>query len=253
MSQKAYAVLITVLSAAFIGAAIFLIMNTDTQGPHIKFPQEEKLWWEDMEDKLLLQGVTASDNVDGDVTSSLIIEKIVKNKSQNAAMVTYVAQDTKHNITKTTKTWKIATTISGVSTEEKKPEAEVTNKINADEAGMSQANVQADENDIAEEPIVADVEEPVAQPVVEQAENQAPSLQLGANEATIQRGGGFDATSMVGAVNDDSDTQETLKSNIKIEGSYDANAVGDYQITYYVVDSLGKSSEKKTFTLHVTE
>ena len=52
-----------------------------------------------MDDAELLEGVTASDNVDGDVTDSLLIEKI-SGTGEGSVIVTYVARDGANNVAK---------------------------------------------------------------------------------------------------------------------------------------------------------
>lgn len=53
-----------------------------------------------MTEKELLEGVTAWDEKDGDVTDSLKIEFLVSNTDENTVVVTYVARDKSNNITK---------------------------------------------------------------------------------------------------------------------------------------------------------
>ncbi len=55
-------------------------------------------------DEELLQGVTAYDSEDGDVTSSIVIESISQFVEKNTRIVTYAAFDSKNHVSKATRT-----------------------------------------------------------------------------------------------------------------------------------------------------
>lgn len=52
---------------------------------------------------LLLTGVTATDERDGDVTDTVTIESVIPNTDGTEASVIYVAKDSKNNVTKETR------------------------------------------------------------------------------------------------------------------------------------------------------
>ena len=75
-------------------------MSTDSEPPVIKVDSTQiSLSVEDPE-SALLQGVTASDNVDGDVTDSLVIESVYGVTDGNRMMVSYAAFDSSGNVAK---------------------------------------------------------------------------------------------------------------------------------------------------------
>lgn len=48
----------------------------------------------------LLDGVTATDNKDGDVTESLVVESVYPNEDGQTATIVYVARDSRNNVEK---------------------------------------------------------------------------------------------------------------------------------------------------------
>ena len=51
----------------------------------------------------LLDGVTATDNKDGDVTESLVVESVYPNEDGQTATIVYVARDSRNNVGKANK------------------------------------------------------------------------------------------------------------------------------------------------------
>lgn len=90
-----------------IAGAAFTIQNrlrSDRKGPEIRIPEEEIVYHEGEERSVLLQGVTAVDDRDGDVTASLLIEDVYLVDQDRYAKITYVAMDRHQNVTKKQRT-----------------------------------------------------------------------------------------------------------------------------------------------------
>lgn len=87
--------------AVLIVLSIFLYMNLDRTAPEISFPDEENrpVYREGMSEEELLEGISAVDDVDGDVTDSILIEKISA-MADGSVIVTYVALDSSNNVAK---------------------------------------------------------------------------------------------------------------------------------------------------------
>lgn len=93
--------LIVICLAVFLGYRLLDRIRTDTQPPQITLGSETlTLSMADPKDALL-QGVTAKDNKDGDVTGSLIVENINLLDSTGRAKVSYAAFDEAGNVAKT--------------------------------------------------------------------------------------------------------------------------------------------------------
>lgn len=89
-----------VADVALIAASAFLYMNLDRTAPVISFADEQRLvYTENMQEEELLQGVSAVDDIDGDVTDSVLIEKISDTADGNV-IVTYAVLDSSNNVRK---------------------------------------------------------------------------------------------------------------------------------------------------------
>lgn len=87
----------------FVGYNLYVDFTSDTKGPEIHVPEEIlELTVEDPQ-TALLQGITARDNRDGDVTDSVIVENVYGITDENVVTVTYAAFDRSGNVTKATR------------------------------------------------------------------------------------------------------------------------------------------------------
>ena len=92
--------LIVLCLAAFFGYRKLDQLRTDTRAPQIHI-DEQPLEVSVRDDKsALLAGITASDNVDGDVTASLVVERVNLTDSDGSISVSYAAFDGAGNVAK---------------------------------------------------------------------------------------------------------------------------------------------------------
>lgn len=103
---------------AFVLMIGYLAVNSrkDTTAPEIKFPEAEAEYEADADVSVFLEGVTAYDAEDGDVTSSLLIESVVYCDNDTRAKVSYAVCDSGNNVAKAYRTVKLK------SKEETEPE-----------------------------------------------------------------------------------------------------------------------------------
>lgn len=95
--------LIALCLAAFFGYREYDQLRTDTRAPKI-YLDEQPLEVSVADDRsALLTGVTASDNVDGDVTDSLVVESVNLLSSDGSISVGYAAFDSAGNVAKATR------------------------------------------------------------------------------------------------------------------------------------------------------
>ena len=73
-------------------------MNQDTAPPKLSITEGDIEYTEGDDVSVLLQGVSAEDDVDGDVTESIRIRNIHYSDDSEYAIVTYVAKDSSNNI-----------------------------------------------------------------------------------------------------------------------------------------------------------
>ena len=75
------------------------IRRIDLKAPEITFPDTELVYTPGDGLNVLLAGVTAEDNEDGDVTASLTVESVLV-LSDSELLVTYTAEDAAKNVTR---------------------------------------------------------------------------------------------------------------------------------------------------------
>lgn len=100
MSKRAITVILAVLCIAGIGSSVFVYPGRDRKGPVIQVPAEQISYQEGAAEEELLKGVTAIDDRDGDVSDSLMVEKILPSDDSSTAQVIYAAMDKSNNVTK---------------------------------------------------------------------------------------------------------------------------------------------------------
>lgn len=200
---------------------IYLMLQIDKTGPKIKIGEAGKEYASNMSESDLLSDVIAVDDKDGDVTDSLMIQDIIQIEKENAVMVIYSAMDYSHNL----------------STYRRKMSVR-TNEITADEtSNQNQEEVQ--DSSLFDES------------AKEEVEITYPVLSLTMDEVTKKVGENFYFGDYIEEVADDKDDVATLWRRIRVEGDYDMQRVGEYQLTYLVTDTDGNRSKTQTLTLKV--
>lgn len=98
MNQRVVTGLLTAGCIALAGAGYMTYKNQDRTAPEIKVDQSEKIAYTEGEDYgKLLEGVTAQDDKDGDLTSEVFVEKVVP-VSKKKAVVYYGVTDKAKNV-----------------------------------------------------------------------------------------------------------------------------------------------------------
>ncbi len=95
--------LIVLCVALGAGTAAVVVMD-DRKARKSSFQADGDVTYEEGSDTAsLLEGVTATDEKDGDVTDSLMIENIFPNDDHTSASVVYAAKDSHNNVSKATR------------------------------------------------------------------------------------------------------------------------------------------------------
>lgn len=235
-----------------LGAGVVGIYVTgDRKGPMITIPDDNSFTYvEGTDSQTLLEGVEAIDQREGDVSDSLLIEIIQPNRDETQASVTYVARDSKNNMTKKTRI---------VNYQAEDPESLNSNEDNQDNNGNGDPN-QGDPAMTGEDgdtntgndsiPVsgtpVDDVPEEDGQAANEAAiaalPEGSPKFYLTQYDLALTIGSSFNSLTYVKEITDDKDTRERLYRNIQVEGEVNSNTAGTYELHYHVVDSDGNSS-----------
>lgn len=256
MNQRVVTGLLTAGCIALAGAGYMTYKNQDRTAPEIKVDQSKKIAYTEGEDYgKLLEGVTAQDDKDGDLTSEVFVEKVVpvskkkavvyygvtdkaKNVGTASREVTYQAAEGSNAAEETTEN-----TASEDTTQKtkKKPKKAKTKKTAEDKKAEETTQDAA-----AAEQQSADQQSGTLQP-----NGTRPAMKLAEEAKTIARGTSFNALNEVTDAVDDKDDRDTLFRGLHIDGNYNVNQAGTYTLQYYVQDSDGNTSDPITFTLTV--
>lgn len=242
-----------VLCAALIAICILLYRKMDENAPKISVPDTQIAYTEGDPMDALLEGVTAYDEEDGDVSDSLQVEAIRTLQGDKQAVVVYVAKDKSNNIVTKNRTIDyIAVTekISVYETEQPKATENASESAGSDEP----EGTQQPENE-GEDAVDPAAEEAAAQAAAEaqfaSLSDDSPRLTLTATKVAVAAGESFSPLSYVKEITDDKDKREELFRRIQISGEYDLSAPGTYELVYYVLDSDQNQSNQATLTLIV--
>lgn len=250
---------ISIMAALCVVLLIFSVLlsgKEDNSAPVISLPDAQCSYTEGDSTDPLLEGLSAYDEQDGDVTSSIRVEAIRPLKGGAEAAVVYVAKDQSNNIASAKR---IVEYIS--------QDAESANPLPASAAAKEPEAVRetetpeaaADAEEASEEPVGGVSAEDAAAAAQEAQEafadlpENCPRLTMAAAEVTISAGSGFAPLDYISDITDDVDTRDELYRRIQIYGDYNENVPGTYELTYYVTDRDQNQSNVAVLTLTVTE
>lgn len=262
---KTAGILLITVNIILLAVCAVLYLKTDRMPPEIIFGTSDIVYREGMDEAELLEGTTAYDNNDGDVSSRIVIEKIVPNEANGTAVVFYAASDKAGNIAKASRVFTAVLAreenenrdseaqqllTAGIDTEldlKNLPEGEAEEKNEEEEGGEEQTPEPTPEPTPTPVPTPA----PTAAPAPEQAapaprpqptvNPAAPVLTLKVSEVKVMAGQGPAWVDVIGTLSDDKDNYETLFRNLNVS-KYDKNKAGTYSVSVYTEDSDGNRS-----------
>ena len=227
MNQRVVTGLLTAGCIALAGAGYMTYKNQDRTAPEMKVDQSKKIAYTEGEDYgKLLEGVTAQDNKDGDLTSEVFVEKVVP-VSKKKAVVYYGVTDKAKNVGTARREVTYQTAEDSDAAEETAQDAAAADEQSIDEQSIDQQSAALQPN------------------------GTRPAMKLAEETKTIARGTSFNALNEVTDAVDDKDDRDTLFRGLHIDGNYNVNQAGTYTLQYYVQDSDGNTSDPITFTLTV--
>ena len=259
MNQRVVTGLLTAGCIALAGAGYMTYKNQDRTAPEIKVDQSEKIAYTEGEDYgKLLEGVTAQDDKDGDLTSEVFVEKVVP-VSKKKAVVYYGVTDKAKNVGTASREVTYQEAEDSDAAEETAPDTasedttqktdEKSEKKTKKKSKKAKAKKTAEEKkaeETAQDAAAADQQSEALQP-----NGTRPAMKLAEDAKTIARGTSFNALNEVIDAVDDKDDRDTLFRGLHIDGNYNVNQAGTYTLQYYVQDSDGNTSDPITFTLTV--
>lgn len=252
------------------GLAVYQKVINDRQPPEILI--EGEIVYQDGMQSGLLEGVTAKDAQEGDVTASLVVESVKPNAKNETAVIVYAARDSRNNITKVSRVVSyVPADASGsedaAETESAEADSEKTmEKGSSVKAGLgvglgnTVGTVSKEKDETSEDGQNTDEEmkeesetETDLETESEELDPACPVVKLTQQKATIKKGETFNPLVYVASIEDDYDNIYELWQNIQLEGEYDSDKAGKYDLSFYVVDSSGNRSNRAKFVLQVEE
>lgn len=231
--KKGLVAMLLLACAALLAGNVVVYIGEDRNGPEITVPQEEVTYVAGSDTSALLNGVTAADDRDGDVTSTVTVESIIPNEDQTGASVIYVAKDSKNNVTKATRLISYAADAGQAAAQE----AETAAQQAAQEAAAADQTAASGEDAQTADDGAAQNEAAIAALPAE-----SPRFYLTQYSVEVERGAELNRLGYVQDITDDKDSRDELYQGIQISGEVDTNTPGEYMLEYYVVDSDGNTS-----------
>lgn len=246
-------VAIMIMACLALGAlTVVLRISEDKTAPEIHFQDNGITYTEGEGYDQLLEGVTATDNRDGDVTQSLVVERVYPNEDRTTATIVYVARDKSNNIGKANKVVNFRNNGNPVQETAAEPDqpSEDTSDIQPD-TGADAGETPTTETSTAETGIPGGQEDMPEDGDVLNLPEGSPVIKLKEEQVTIQRGESINRIALVESITDDKDEKNALWNRISIDGEFDANTPGTYEQIYYVMDSDGNKSNEAKLTITV--
>lgn len=248
MKQRLITIVLLLGCVAVGAVGVLAYKKQDRTAPVITVSDKKMSYTAGDSYEQLLEGVTATDNKDGDLTDEVFVDRVVP-ASKKKAVVYYGVMDKSNNVGTARKT----VTYHGDNNMGSDAE-DIAPADNADAENATQPDQSADQEQKdadKQQPNQQQADQPDATTDNLKANGEKPAMSLTATSETIARGSNFNATSMVKDVVDDKDDRDTLFRQLHVDGTYDTTKSGTYELTYYVQDSDGNTSDPITFTLTV--
>lgn len=290
MAGKKWLVILGIINVLAIAGIIYWYVSRDSIPPVIS--REETIVYEEtMAESELLQGVVAVDAIEGDVSDTLVVEKVTVNQGSGTAVVTYGAMDQAGNIAKqsfqmemkvTVPKEEVESTVADSSNEvftlqageavidvnnpdENMAEnsSEEATEVSSDEEAEEDMNgEEAQDGEDAEEENEAPQEQPAqnteqnAQPQDTQPQvnpEEIPVINFGSAEVVTKKGYNPAWVTVISQMYDNKDTYQYLLQHLVIHGEFNNAEVGAYDVNVSTVDGDGYESEAKAIRIIVEE
>ena len=221
--KKTWYVLLIALCILLGGVCAMLLMSEDDTAPKFQFATEDLVYTLGDDWDVLLEGVTAYDEVDGDVTEQILIESVIPDKNDEAVSVVYVVKDKSNNV------------------------AKVSRRVECVSSTGETGEADTPDPDVTPTPTPTPTVDPFAG-----LSEEAPRLTLSVEKMTVKVGATVNRLALVKEITDDKDSKNYLWEHIHIEGDkLNTSKAGTYNLIYYVKDSDGNRSNRVKLTIVV--
>ena len=249
MEAKKIVAVVGAIDVVLLVVCLVLYLGKDRKGPEIFFDEEKQIeYTEGMDKELLLEGVTAVDEKDGDVSDSLLVEKVAGTNGKEV-IVTYVARDGANNVGKASRAFTVVGSYGGRDILPVEEETFETGDMPGTE-GATETETESDEEGSSGEEEGQDENQGEGNNVGEQADPN-PVLVLNAEMIETKKGVAPNWNEVIETMSDDKDDYNTLYNNLKLEGQVKLNEEGEYPVTLYTVDTDGNRSDVRNLVVKV--
>lgn len=275
--------ILTIANIILVVLCLVFFLQADRKEPEFEFHETETVYREGMDVAKLLEGITAYDDADGDISNRIVLEKIIENEKEDNVVVYYAVSDKTGNVAKCSRVFPavlLADSQKDNGSDEQNAEmlmeAGVSAELDDKEKKVEQPDVEAvteiEENaEVTATPTPTPTasptptatpiptpeqealqeQEPMVQPPAAPAVNPAaPVLTLNTTQIVVQRGVNPPWVNSISVLKDDKDSYETLFHNIQIS-KFNVNEPGSYPVTLYTEDSDGNRSATASVTVVV--
>lgn len=316
MKERSLGIILGILNIVLLTVCGIFFFGKDKNAPEILLGEGSIVYAQEEGTDSLFEGVTAFDEEDGELTDSVVIEKIVTNEAKETATITYGVADSSGNVGKVTCTVDMIVedgnsleaeieedetsmdeteedadseseeesveTEEDADSESEEENAEADEDVNTeseedaevDEESPEETEAEEDFDAVNEEEETADsqeeetTEEPAeedkreALPTAGEAGNAGqnseqnsgrPSIVFKDQEIKAKAGSGPAWVNVIGSLDDDKDNYEVLFRTLKVNGTYDKNTAGTYDVIVTVTDSDGNESDSYPMRIIVEE
>ncbi len=246
-----------IVTIVFLGFYMNEKINTDNTIPEIKIESELLEVGFDAGDKEFLQGVTAYDGKDGDLTNKIIVESVSRFISDGVCKVTYAVCDSNNNVTTATRKVRYKGYYSPSFSMKNSICYSIYDKMNIADAfeatdcidGDISRNIIVTSKDYAGSGAgVFEIEVSVTNSkgdtsiikvplIVEDRVVSAPVIELSEYLIYVKIGEKTDFTKYLVSATEKSG--EVITDRVRVEENVDFSKAGTYSVHYYVTDSKG--------------
>lgn len=254
--NKGLKITLTIVAVVLTVLSVLTVIFTDSKGPKITVEQKSITYVNGDDKASLLDGVSAYDAVDGDVSVSLIVKDITVLNSGDTAKVTYAARDNRNNISEA---YRIVTYVDSseyysepddeAMFQEAVEEEVIQEEETSENAEAEPVDIPADETvQETEEPTEEVKEEPQEEEKPEESErpqpkatdnkpeDKTPKITLKQKSVNINVGQTFNPSDYI--------KSKENASSIAIDGAINVMAPGTYPLTFKVTGPDGRTASE---------
>ena len=244
MKQRIITIILFVSCVILGVSAFFVSAAKDKKAPVISVTEKEITYVEGTDREELLQGVSAEDNRDGDVSDRVFVDRVIPMAGDKEAIVYYAVTDKSNNVGTGKRVVKYS--VDGIGVEEQTPAEDADESASADnQEPAAEAGAPAEQGVYPPDPIDVSAGKPVVQVTAQQN-----TIAVG---STVNL---MDFIKMIYDVDTSNENHNYMYAHISINvngtpnsSAFTANTAGTYQVQYLSGNKNGVWSDPTEMTL----